>query len=59
MKTTKILTFIGLTLATIYIVVLMFQTAQLANERARCRTTPIDKLNRIDYSFCVSEGLIK
>lgn len=59
MKTIKILTFIGLILATIAICVYMFQFAQLANERARCRTTPLDQLSRIDYAYCVREGLIK
>lgn len=59
MKTIKILTFIGMTLATIAICVYMFQFAQLANERARCRTTPLDQLSRIDYAFCVREGLVR
>lgn len=58
MKTIKILIIIGLILATIYVVYLMFSIAQLANERARCRTTPLDQLSRIDYAFCVREGLI-
>lgn len=56
MKTIKILTFIGMTIATIAICVYMFQFAQLANERARCKAP--DQLSRIDYQFCISQGLI-
>ena len=56
MKTIKILFFIGMTIATIAICVYMFQFAQIVNERARCKTP--DKLSRLDYAFCVREGLI-
>lgn len=58
MKTFKIIFFVAFALATITICVYMFQFAQLANERARCRTTPLDQLSRIDYAYCVREGLI-
>jgi len=59
MRVIKTLTFIGLLLAVLYVIYLLFQMATLAQETARCRTTPLDQLTSVDYYYCKSIGALK
>lgn len=59
MKTIKTLTVIGLAIATIYVIILLFSMAQIAHERANCKLTPLDQLSSADYQYCIREGLLR
>lgn len=53
MKIIKIITIVGLIIATGYIFGLAILAIQLASERAYCKYTPLDQMNKADYQYCL------
>lgn len=53
MRAIKYLLIIGLILATIYVFFVSISFIQIAGEREKCKHTPLDEMNQVDYQYCL------